>query len=211
MVPPATAPLPASPPKRKPFRRSAEPKKLYHGRRMSIGEFIDWEQEKRDGWKYEWVNGAVQTYERSVKPEEKLILDRLIRAFVRSKAYAAGGNLFTETDFILPGQDRVRRPDLAYYTADQIAKSTAQREQVPPFIIEILSPHDNGMEMERKLDDYFAAGVQCVWLVMPFFKVIRVLSTRDRTDTWRSGASCSAAPALPDFTVAVDSIFPAED
>jgi Uma2 family endonuclease len=177
---------------------------------MNMEQFINWDPKQRDGWKYEWVGGVVQAFERSIKPEEKALLDRLIRAFVKSNAYTAGGNLFTETDFVLPGEDRVRRPDLAFYTAEQIAQSATRREQVPSFIIEILSPHDDGMEIERKLDDYFAAGVQCVWLVVPVFKFIRVLATRDHTDTYRSGASCSAALALPEFTVAVDSIFPAD-
>lgn len=174
---------------------------------MSLEAFLDWEPDTHDGWKYEWHEGCIQTFERTMKPTEKAILDRLIRAFLATPAFHAGGNLFTETDFVLPGRYRVRRPDLSCYTREQIEASATEAVQVPSFIIEILSPHDNGLEMERKLDDYFASGVQCVWLVMPGFNAIRVLPTRDHSDTYRSGSCCSADPALREFMVSVDSIF----
>ena len=177
MVPPVTATLSAPPPRRKPFRRVAAPKKLRHERTISLEAFLDWDQEERDGWKYEWVRGVVQTYERSMKPEEKYLLGRLNRAFYTTAASRAGGELLTETVFVLPGNDRVRHPDLAYYTKEQIARCTKERSPVPAFIIEIISQHDNALELERKLDDYFNDGVQCVWLMMPQMGFIKTLTT----------------------------------
>ncbi len=190
---------------RVPVRRRG-PKKLYHGKKFRLDDFLDWEPAQPDGWKYEWNHGTAEAFERRMKPEEKRIVDRILSAF-ESSIPTTRGRLYVETDFILPGEIRVRRPDLSWYTRAQIEDSVSQRSQVPSFVIEIISRYDNNLELERKLDDYFAAGVLCVWMVLPELQAIRVLPTRDHSDTYRSGSRCSAEPALPEFSVEVEKLF----
>ena len=80
-----------------------------------------------------------------MKNSERAIFDRLSRRFVRSDAYAAGDNLFPET--LVPiSPTRVRIPDASSFTGEQIAASERDKQAVPSFTIEIISPNETGFK-----------------------------------------------------------------
>jgi len=60
---------------------------------------------------------------------------------------------------------RYRIPDLCLIEASALAE---QIVRTPPILcIEILSPGDTIDSIQKRLDDYFAIGVPCVWVVNP--------------------------------------------
>ena len=63
--------------------------------------------------------------------------------------------IYNALDFT-PGQDEVRV------------------QEVPKTIIEILSPKQNLSELISKASEYFAAGIQSYWLVLPYLCSIYV-------------------------------------
>lgn len=78
---------------------------------------------------------------------------------------------------------------------------------VTSFVVEVISTFDNGNELERKLADYFAVGVQTVWYVYTELEMVRVYTSL-RQGIYCAGEDiCSAVPALPNFQMKASAIF----
>jgi Uma2 family endonuclease len=135
-----------------------------------------------------------------------LLLQRLLRTFERTSGYAQQGLLMTEVDMFLPCHNRTRRPDIAYLTSEQMAHSHNGELTVCPFVVEIVSKNDKTNEVDQKLIEYFANGVEVVWLIFPQVKKVEVYrSLRDVTICYEADV-CSAAPVLPDFSISVNEL-----
>lgn len=71
---------------------------------------------------------------------------------------------------------RFRIPDIAVWRDDHIG---ARIPTVPPFLaIEILSPEDRMVRMAPKIQEYFAYGVEWVWVIDPGERAALVYSRR---------------------------------
>src|SRR5436309_1850756 len=76
--------------------------------------------------------------------------------------------------------DRNRRPDVAYVSYDRWPKNrTLSSEQNawdvgPNITVETISPSDFNEEVLEKIDEYFRAGVELVWIVYPKQKQVYV-------------------------------------
>lgn len=66
---------------------------------------------------------------------------------------------------------RMRVPDVAFVRWERLPTRRFPRGQVlnvpPDLVVEILSPANTKKEMEKKLKEYFKAGVRLVWYVDP--------------------------------------------
>jgi len=104
-------------------------------------------------------------------------------------------------------------PDAAYH----VGSPTGMKfyEGAPIFAVEVRSEGDYGPQAERaiaqKRADYFAAGTQVVWdvdlLAEDFVvKVYRATDPNNPTK-YRRGELAEAEPAVPDWTMQVDSLF----
>ena len=85
----------------------------------------------------------------------------------------------------------------------------------PVFAVEVRSPEDDGPAAERamadKRADYFAAGTLVVWDVdIVRDKVVRVYRASDPSlpTTFHRGEQAEAQPAVPDWSMPVDELFP---
>jgi len=67
-----------------------------------------------------------------------------------------------------PAGIQLRRPDLAYFTNEQM-RSNENDEPIPEFCIEVISTFDQTNEIKIKLREYFKNGVKVVWLIIPNF------------------------------------------
>jgi Uma2 family endonuclease len=176
----------------------------YDSMAISLQDFLDWEREA-DGWKYEWNNGRIEINEQSMKNTERSIVQHILRAFTATQEYANGGELLPETDCLLPS-GQMRRPDIAYFTASQIAASKRGENPVPTFVIELISPNDRTLAIDEKLVEYFANGVQCAWYIYPKTGRICIASSSKNLHICSDGDICSAAPAL-DFLMKAAEFF----
>jgi Uma2 family endonuclease len=105
----------------------------------------------------------------------------------------------------------VRIPDVAYVSWSRVPGGRVPREPVPllapDLAIEVLSAGNTDAEMDRKLAEYFGAGVRVVWLVDPRSRTIRVYSGTDAFETLGEERSLDGGQVLPGFALAVREIF----
>jgi Uma2 family endonuclease len=105
-------------------------------------------------------------------------------------------------------------PDVAFWTGGPLTRKFP--EGAPIFAVEVRSDKDYGRAAERamavKRADYFAAGTLVVWDVDVLEDhVVRVYraASPEHPISYRRGEHAEAEPALPDWSMAVEDLFPA--
>jgi len=71
----------------------------------------------------------------------------------------------------------------------------------------VLSESNTAAEMERKIGEYFEAGVELVWIIDPEAMTIEVLTAIESSTTLRSGETLTGGAVLPGFAMPVDELF----
>lgn len=166
----------------------------------SLDEFIQWEP--ADGYKYEWNDGQIIRFGK-MKKKHLFIIRRLQQLFFRTSAFSNGGALIMEQDVMLTGI-QMRRPDLAFFSGEQIdASAQSDEEPIPDFLIEVISPTDDAEKVEEKLAEYFHASVKVVWHIYPENDVVYVYTTRKNVKICTELDVCSAYPVMEDFEISV--------
>jgi Uma2 family endonuclease len=161
---------------------------------------------RKDNFKYEWVGGIVEKTPRTVNRNQTLIIQRLQRLFLTTKAHQEMSELVAELDMFLPTANRTRRADFGVLTSKQVAASVNDDMSPAHFVIEIISKNDQINEVGQKLIEYFNNGVKVVWVIFPTLKKVEIYrSLRDITICFDTDI-CSASPVLPDFEISVDNL-----
>lgn len=119
----------------------------------------------------------------------------------------AVGELIPEGDIFFGGNHR--RPDICYLTDEQIDRMAANSNDVPSFVIEVISTNDQMNTVRQKMADYKKAGVQCVWQVLPLVQELHVYTGQNLQEmrVFEGDETCSAAAALPLFEMSVNQVF----
>lgn len=163
---------------------------------------------REDGYKYEWVNGEVEKTKRSMDKTQLYILNNLMDFFLNLRlAGKVVGHLIAEPDLFFP--DVHRRPDIVWLTKEQMYKMADGTNDIPAFVIEVISTNDQSIRVEKKMNNYRNAGVKVVWQIFPDLQTVHVYAGQHLNSmTVCTGQQiCSAAPALPDFAMPVSEIF----
>jgi Uma2 family endonuclease len=108
--------------------------------------------------------------------------------------------------------EQVRIPDVAFIGWDRMpgrkVPTTAVPSVVPHLAVEVLSASNTGEEMDRKLEEYFTAGVGLVWYIDPrkkeaqSYTAVEVFVTIGIDDELDGGA------VLPGFRLPLKLILP---
>ncbi len=105
----------------------------------------------------------------------------------------------------------VRLPDVAFISIARWKQATAHREPVPylapDLAIEVLSPSNTRGEMERKVSEFFAAGVRLVWLVDPKKRQVAVHTSAEDFRILSEDDALDGGDVLPGFSLALRDIF----
>ena len=78
--------------------------------------------------------------------------------------------------------------------------------QIPSFVIDIISPNDKAKMVQEKLKNYREAGVQVIWQIYPHIEEVNVCLGTNST-TCQGNKICSAKPALKAFQLPAKAIF----
>lgn len=118
-----------------------------------------------DDLDYEIVDGQKEA--KMAGARHGRVCGRLIaRLVVYVESHDLGGIYTPDTTFKIGSNERL--PDIAFVSASRIPADGEPEglwQIAPDLAIEVISPNDIWEKVTRKIEDYFAAGVQQVWLV----------------------------------------------
>jgi Uma2 family endonuclease len=110
---------------------------------------------------------------------------------------------------ILP--DQIRIPDVSFISWERLPEGKLPPERVarlaPDLAVEVLSPSNTKKEMERKLKDYFKAGVRLAWLIDPASQTAEIYTSP--TEFWQVGKtqSLDGGDVVPGFRLPLKQLF----
>lgn len=157
----------------------------------------------------ELIHGVL--VEKATGLQESLLavfLAHLIHDFLREdpKGIVLGADGMIRT---FPG--RVRIPDVSFiswerFSSDEVPNQGISRI-VPNLAVEVLSPGNTKAEIDRKLRDYFVAGLELAWVIDP--KTQTAKSYTNPEDVQRIGktGSLDGGSVLPGFRLPLKQLF----
>ncbi len=105
----------------------------------------------------------------------------------------------------------VRIPDLAFVSWDSLPGRKRPKAPIPhlapDLVVEVLSKSNTKAEMDRKLREYFKAGVRLVWMVNPRARTVRVHTAVDQSVLLDEDQSLDGGTVLPGFVLRVKDVF----
>lgn len=108
-----------------------------------------------------------------------------------------------------PGQ--VRIPDASFISWDRYPGEEVPDEGissiVPNLAVEVLSPGNTKAEMDRKLRDYFAAGVELTWVIDPKTQTAKSYTSPDEVKQIGKTGSLDGGSVLPGFRLPLKQLF----
>jgi Uma2 family endonuclease len=97
-----------------------------------------------------------------------------------------------------------RRPDVAYFDFDRHPGPNNKPITVAPnMAVEVLSPNDDAIELDVKVEEYFKAGIDLVWVVNPETKTVRAQLPDGSAHVFHEHDTITAEPVLPAFRISV--------
>lgn len=105
--------------------------------------------------------------------------------------------------------DSVRAADVVFMSRDRLDRmqSDGFLDVPPELIVEIMSPTNSWEEMRRKLKEYFAVGVDTVWVVEPSNRAVQVYRGIDKVQTLEEGDVLKGDGPLEGFSVKIGDLF----
>ena len=105
----------------------------------------------------------------------------------------------------------VRIPDVAFISWDGVPHRRVPRQAiadlVPDLAVEVISPGNTAEEMNRKLREYFDAGVRLVWYIDPRSCEVHVYTSQERLQILSQHQTLDGVNVLPGFSTPIASIF----
>jgi Uma2 family endonuclease len=144
-------------------------------------------------------------YEESAVASAMIIL---LGSFIRPRKL---GVIAGEGGMLRIFPDMVRIPDISFIANRRMPGGKVPRGPMPALApnlaVEVLSKSNTKLEMSRKLDDYFEAGVELVWFVDPRTRTVKVFTSPGKSTILKGAQSLSGGTVLPGFKVKVAEIF----
>lgn len=109
--------------------------------------------------------------------------------------------------------DTIRAADAAFISNERLAQvqSKSYLDIAPELVVEVLSLDDRWSTINQKIDEYFAIGVQQVWIADPDRRQVYVYHSPTQIERFAVGEELSGGAVLPGFKVPVAELFDVED
>ena len=154
-------------------------------------------------YKYEWTQGWIEKRP-YMKPEERYIIDNIIRKHTATKDFQQGNSIMAEADCYFSALETYRRPDAAYLSRQQIRHPEAADEAL---VVEISSPSNTDLTNKKKILEYLEAGVRMVWYVYPQLQQVWIHTSPTQVTICQEGDECVADPVVPGLRITVQDLF----
>jgi Uma2 family endonuclease len=105
--------------------------------------------------------------------------------------------------------DTVRGADIAYISNERMAQvqSPSYLDVAPELVVEVLSPDDRWGDLVDKLSEYFAVGVQVVWVADPKTQSVYVYHSLNKVQHFSVEDALPGGDVLPGLSVPVAELF----
>jgi Uma2 family endonuclease len=109
--------------------------------------------------------------------------------------------------------DRDRRPDGAFVSSGRWPKNQPFPERdnswnvVPDLAIEVVSPSDLAEDLLEKVEEYFQAGLQVVWVIYPRRRIVHVYESVTQIRALTRTDELDGGKVLPDFRLPLAELF----
>jgi Uma2 family endonuclease len=121
------------------------------------------------------------------------------------------GKVYTDTGFVLGRRpDQVVSPDVAFVRSDRLDPDRDRRISIrtsPDFAVEIVSPSDYPLLVQRKIDKYLAAQVPLLWVVYPEQRSVHAFRLGVAEREFVGDEVLDAGDVIPGFSMRVSEIF----
>jgi Uma2 family endonuclease len=176
-------------------------------RKVSLETFLRKYRDGAPGVKFEYNNGIIETSD-TMKITEHYIILNLQKAFKKTKAFSSDDLLTSEIE-VWTSPTQMRKPDLTFITLEQTRAAMDGYMPVPEFVIEVVSKNDNFNDLGDKIDEYFNAGVEIVWVIAPHLSQVQIhrKSSEDNIQRCSGDQICSAEPVVEGFKIKAADIF----
>jgi Uma2 family endonuclease len=165
---------------------------------------------RHNGRLYELVDCTL--VEKPMGLSESMIAGQILRKI---------GNFAEEHDLGMPSapdgtvrllRGLVRAPDVAFFCWDKLPgrllPSKSIPDLAPDLAVEVLSESNTRQEMQRKLREYFLAGVRLVWMIDPGRRQAEVYTAPDApAATLGEGQALEGGDVLPGFMLPLAELF----
>jgi Uma2 family endonuclease len=105
----------------------------------------------------------------------------------------------------------VRIPDVSFVSWDRLPGGKFPEEAIagiiPDLAVEVLSKGNTKKEIERKLREYFLAGVRLVWVVQPKTRTATVYTSPDKGRRIGKDQALDGGDVLPGFRLPLKELF----
>jgi Uma2 family endonuclease len=105
----------------------------------------------------------------------------------------------------------VRIPDVSFVSWDRIPgekfPDNPIARLIPNLLVEVLSKSNTKREMERKLREYFQAGVQLVWLIDPRTRTAQTYASPHQMKRIDKDGTLDGGAVLPGFKLSLRKLF----
>ncbi len=106
--------------------------------------------------------------------------------------------------------DRVVGPDLVFVATKSLPAKLSPEgylETIPELVLEVRSKNDTGPEVEAKVREYLAAGVELVWVADPDARTVTAHRPTQPPQVFAAADTLTADPVIPGFAVPVADLF----
>ena len=132
----------------------------------------------------------------------------ILRDYVEQRGL---GRVLTGEVGIYTGRDpdTVRGADVVFISDTRLGQVEADGylTVAPELVVEVVSPNDRWIEIVDKLEEYFAIGIAEVWIADPRKQEIRIYYGLDETVRCIAPGDFASSRVLPEFRIAVSSLF----
>jgi Uma2 family endonuclease len=165
--------------------------------------------ERRENRLCELVDGVL--VEKAMGIRESILacaLIQVVRAFVQPRNL---GLVTGEGGMMRMSSGLVRIPDVAFVSWSRLPgrriPSAPIPHLAPDLAVEVLSQSNTVKEMDRKLREYFEAGVILVWFVDPRSRTVTVYTAVDQSVVLDETQTLEGGSVLPGFCLPVRELF----
>jgi Uma2 family endonuclease len=158
--------------------------------------------------RYELDEGKLIVTDKPAYDHNRVLLD-LTYSLARFLDHTPIGEVLISENVYAIGPLTRRSPDVAVILGDRYSEleNATVIKIIPEIAAEVISPDEDVLMLHRKLKQYFAAGVNEVWLVDPESQTVEIWTGPKLPEQELAGDAAITSPLLPGFSLPLSELF----